>query len=349
MPRDDWGSATVDELIDDLGHPNLAVRLRAIHELSERPDAAAAILEGTGAGASPERRIGGLWALERLGALPGGRLVEAVGDGARAVRVHAMRLLAERPSWADSDRYAAVDGLADADPFVRRAAADAIGRHPRPVHIPDLLAALHAADPLDTHLVHVLRMALRDQLRDPEAWASLPEGLGDRDRLALADVAPGVPSAEAAAYLLAHLGEAPSADLERFVAHIARHGDGDPQPALRAAIRASAGEDLGRQLALLRALQRGLQQGGRALDEDSLAWVDELAAALLVAEAPRQRIEAVELVGSLPDRRAGGRDRRPDRRLLGRRGGPAGGDRRPAGRRRRRGRADPGRPAGDGR
>ena len=89
---------------------------------------------------------------------------------------------------------------------MRRAAAEALGRtrtwptsgrcwrcgSPRPTD--------------DTHLIHVVRMALRDQLKTAEVWPRLETlGLTERDRRDLADVATGVPSPEAAAFLLEHI------------------------------------------------------------------------------------------------------------------------------------------------
>src|SRR5690606_10455866 len=109
-------------------------------------------------------RVHAMWALERRGGLPANRLAAAVVDPDRAVRVHAMRMLAERPKWDAGRRDYVMIRLRDADPFVRRAAADALARHPDPSAIRPLLDAWRATDPADTHLVHVLRMALRDQL-----------------------------------------------------------------------------------------------------------------------------------------------------------------------------------------
>ena len=103
------------------------------------------------------------------------------------------------------------------------------GAHPGPENIRPLLALRQATPEDDTHLIHVVRMALRDQLRPAEAWPSSRRlGLTERDRRDLADVAPGVPSPEAAAFLLgtssARSDEGPRT-LVRFVHHIARYGD----------------------------------------------------------------------------------------------------------------------------
>src|SRR6516225_1437704 len=71
-PRADWTKASVGELVGDLGHTNLAVRLKAANQLVERGGQsgievvrAALAREGT----LPRQRVHGLWVLSRLGVL----------------------------------------------------------------------------------------------------------------------------------------------------------------------------------------------------------------------------------------------------------------------------------------
>ena len=68
-PRADWSNASVAELIQDLGHPNLAVRMIATEQLVERGhDAVAAIQATVGPNSPATTRAHSLWVLERLGA-----------------------------------------------------------------------------------------------------------------------------------------------------------------------------------------------------------------------------------------------------------------------------------------
>ena len=86
---------------------------------------------------------------------------------AAEVRVHALKLLANRldsPSF-QAKWLAKIRGkLTDSDAFVSRAAAEALGQHPTPDNIKALLDAWSATPPVDSHRLHVVRMALRDQL-----------------------------------------------------------------------------------------------------------------------------------------------------------------------------------------
>src|SRR5206468_9535127 len=114
MPRADWGKACVDELIQDLGHPNLVVRMKATNQLVERDGeeaisnikkmlgvtrvlANAARIQGLDATRvlANAATIHGLWVLERSKSLDDHALEPAAKNSDRGVRVHAMRILAE--------------------------------------------------------------------------------------------------------------------------------------------------------------------------------------------------------------------------------------------------------------
>ena len=89
-------------------------------------------------------------------------------------------------------------------------AARALPRRSDAIPIPPssgrCLKLRQAASADDTHLVHVVRMALRDQFHTDAGWAALDaEPWSDRDLRDVADVAPGVPSAAAARFLLTQL------------------------------------------------------------------------------------------------------------------------------------------------
>ena len=121
------------------------------------------------------RRMHGLWVLERT---------RSPGRRARWRRRRRTRRWASAftPStcWRSgrSGRLAsarlALAGLKDADPNVQRAAADALGRHPATENLRPLLDLRHAVPAEDTHLLHVVRMALRDQLLEAAVWQSIP-------------------------------------------------------------------------------------------------------------------------------------------------------------------------------
>ncbi len=98
-PRPDETAATVAELIEDLGHPNLAVRTVATNQLVVRGAEAVEPVK-----AALERGLGAPEGPRPLGPRTGSgrsttrRSHAAATDPDEAVRVHAMRIMAERPT-----------------------------------------------------------------------------------------------------------------------------------------------------------------------------------------------------------------------------------------------------------
>ncbi len=323
----DFTAAGVAELVDALDHPNLAVRMRATNVLAGRGDEAVGpVREAIKSRMSPRVWIHGLWTLHRLGALEDPTLESAAGDEDPSVRGHAMRVLTEKDRLEGPGRELALKGLLDSNGLVRRCAAEALGRHPATDNIRPLLDARHAADSEDTHLVHVVRMALRDQFRDGSAWPKLagPEW-SEADLRTVADVAPGVHTRESARYLLGHLRKYPEGpeNLDRYVEHVARFGDAETDRELAAFARGNHPDDIGLQAAQLRAIHRGLQARGAPLGEDVRTWAVELSKSLLDSDDGPRVMLGAEIAGEfrLPEAReplariAGTREAPEDRRL----------------------------------
>ncbi len=306
-PRTDWTTATLGELIGDLGHPNLTVRTHATNQLVERGGQSAKQTLGCilslGKANNPWQWIHGLWVLERLGTLGDDLLLKAAKHKDRGVRVHAQRILSERTKLTSTQHDLALVALKDADANVQRAAADALGRHPNAAkNLRALLDLRHAVPSDDTHLLHVVRMALRDQLRSSDSWPQLDgETWNERDRQAIADVALGVPSAEAAAYLMAHLQrhEVQGDMQERCVHHIVRYGSEARTKQVLDFVRQKEPKNLGQQVAFFHAIQRGTQERGRHLDEPVRAWAGELTRRLLASKHGRDVESGIKLAGEL--------------------------------------------------
>ena len=301
-PHADWTKAAVDELVGDLSHPNLAVRLRSTNQLVDRPGAEIdrAVRASFETPKVATTRSHGLWVLERRGSLDAPTLAKAVADPEAAVRVHAMRVLTERPGLVGATLGLVLAGLKDADAFVRRAAAEALGRHPSPDNLRPLLDLLHGVPADDTHLVHAARIALRDQLLPASTWEKVDAAThAEADARSIADVSLGVPTPEAAAYLLAYLKQyADAVDRQLlYVHHVARYGR--DEAALVAYARGDRAGDLGHQGALVKAVSQGVQERGRAIGPDASAWAGGLVRSLLGSMADAEAIPGIELAASL--------------------------------------------------
>ena len=287
-PLLDLPHESVESVIGFLGHPNLTVRMLAMNELTDRFGLAAAdpVLAAVNGDSTPSQKIHGLWVLHRLGVLETNfTLDRLVKDREPAVRAHAMRVLAEMPELAPPRLTFLRRGLSDLDPFVQRAAADALGRHPVFENIEPLLHLLRDASPADTHLIHVARMALRNQLENGVNFRALTTlDLAERDYQLLAGVALGVHSPEAAAFLLAYLQKyPPPGQLPDYLRHVARYGPDSAIPSLARLARDRVSTDLDLQLTLLNSVEEGAAQRGSSAGRGVAEWAAELAQKLLAS------------------------------------------------------------------
>jgi putative heme-binding domain-containing protein len=311
-PRSDWTKATSEELVSDLGHPNIAVRMRAANELTERGDAESrqAALGAAQSQTSALQRAHAIWILFRLGKLDDVLLARAAKDPDRLVRVHLERVLAELDRLPESQRSLALAGLKDPDAAVRRAAAEALGRHSDTANIRPLLEARFAVHEDDTHLLHVVRMALRDQLRSNAPWTAIAhEAFSREDLRALADVAVGVPTLLAARFLVEHLRsdpENPDAGL-RYVRHIARYGDTAADEGVLAFTRRYEPENSELQASFFKAMQSGASERGIPISESARARANDIARSLLDSRKSEQSSRGIELAEALKLRAMRGR------------------------------------------
>ncbi|MGE3804300.1 MAG: PVC-type heme-binding CxxCH protein [Gemmataceae bacterium] len=303
MPRADWAKATVPELVDDLAHPNLAVRFKATNQLVERggKPGIEAVRKALKPGGSPFQRMHGLWVLDRQNALDDELLTAAAQDQEPGVRVHAMRILSERRQLSPAQHKLALAGLEDKDAFVQRAAAEALGQHPSVDNIRPLLSLRERVPADDTHLMHMVRMSLRDQLRGDNSWAALPlRDWTDKDSRTVADIAPGVPGAASAAFLMQHLQkfDEPEGNQARFLNHVARYGkEADVKAALERVRDPKAATFA--QLERLKAYERGLQARGKPLDDEARRFADGLAAKLIESKSQRDVLAGLDLCTAL--------------------------------------------------
>jgi len=275
------------ELIRQLGNPNLAMRMLAMNELTDRigPPAIKPLTKMMHQkNSSVFQKIHGMWVLYRFGALDPAILAAAAHDKDSRLRVHAMRVFAETPQWTPEQHDVVVAALHDSDALVERCAADALGQHPALENMRPLLDARHTVPSDDTHLLYVLRMALRNHLRVPEICSALPlPQWSPADESAIADVAVAVPSAASAEFLLHHLQKGAESHAQAAVQlrHIARYLPEADIPALADFTREKFSDDVALQLALYKSLNESLEQRGTSPPPRMRQWGEELVQTLL--------------------------------------------------------------------
>ncbi len=291
-------AAGLDELLALLGHGNLTVRTLATHELVDRvgqPAAEPLVALLASESSTPLQLAHALWALERIAGLDAAQLAILAQDSNRTVRTHLMKVLAERPQ---ADYALLRAGLKDSDPFVRRAAADGLGRHTDSANVEPLAALWSSTAGEDTHLIHVVRMALRDQLIPAGAYAAL-ESLTAQNailREQLANVSLGVPNEASARFVLQHLQAEPNNPArDTYLHHVTRYL---PAEELEKAYELAAGYgqlNPPQQVGVVRALGRGLQERGAEQPEQLTEWIARLTTELLAADDENQVRTGIDL------------------------------------------------------
>ena len=164
--------------------------------------------------------------------------------------------------------------LDSGDPFRQRAAATALQFAPRLDAIGTLLEVLANTPVEDSHLRHVLRMAIASHLRLPGSFAKVPD-----DDSAVVRIALAVPTEEAAEFLL---GTGPIGSRDRMH-HIARYGsEAARRDLIQLAKESSSGWE--KEISMMQKITEGLEEGGATrFRPDLLAWAQEIAPNLLAA------------------------------------------------------------------
>lgn len=285
----DFAQESVKELIGEMGSANIVRRMMAMNQLVDRigePAVAPVKKMMRDKKASSLQKVHGLWVLHRLNGLDEKILADAAHDTDRTVRVHAMRVLSETLKWNEAQRALALAGLHDSDPYVQRAAADALGQHPDFIEIKPLLAERESVPKEDEQLLYTVRMSLRNQLVPEGNLAKLEqEHLDEKDSRAIADVTLGLQSPDAGRFLVKYIEgcSEPREKVAAYLKHAARYAPGAELGQLASFIQKQFADDLGFQLAMFKSVQEGAGQKGNELALAARDWASDLDERLFAA------------------------------------------------------------------
>ena len=281
----DWTKAPVAELIKALSHPNMVIRVKATNQLAARggeeavAPLSAIIAKPVGDEAAKRHAM---WALHRLGKLTPAQLAALAQEPDATVRSHAMRILADRPHGYDGWQSLVFAGLKDTDGLVRRNAAEALGQGPKANQVGPLLAALADCPQADTHQRHVIRMAIRDHLKNADILADVAKKQWSVPQYdALADCALGASTPQAAVYVTDYLthGRPNPPRPEEFAQFVARFGTDANLDTLVAWARKAENND--QQIGLARAMTQGRQASGKPVLKSQREWTSQLVRGLI--------------------------------------------------------------------
>jgi putative heme-binding domain-containing protein len=287
-----------EELVRELAHPNLTKRLLASHLLAEQKGKAKEIAEMLREhpfrSMDPFAQAGAIWLLHRLGSADW--MEYQRWPHTPLVRVHALRCLAEIEKPSAAMIKTAHDAFRDPDPHVVRAAAAL------PVNtyhtLPRLFELRSQPRAGDTHLQHTIRLTLRDYVAqetdlDPKKFRPLEAD-------ALAEVCPAIHRPHAAKYLVKYLAvrEVLSDQLNAYAHTIARYGTRGERAAIFEHVRDLKVGNPSLQAAALKSLLQAIQERGETLDAGEVKIAETVANSLLRAQAPKQKLDGIDLVAA---------------------------------------------------
>lgn len=233
-----------------------------------------------------DRHRGRIWRVVYKGAYaspPASDGQVAAGDS-RAPAVHAVQQYAEKQPWAAQDRAAVLSRLRDANPMVRRFAADALGRHPDLAQIKPLLELWWSTPREDEAMIHTIKIALREHMKRPEI-ASAVDGLEltDVEKSRLAEVAIAAPNPAAASFVFEHVRSYDTlrGRLAQILPYLARNLPKERVDDLAGFVRERFGSERGFQLTMLGLIQQSVTERGASLTRETKEWVVSLAGELL--------------------------------------------------------------------
>jgi putative heme-binding domain-containing protein len=210
----DLRAADAAALVDFLAHPQQAVRMRALDELTDRigSDAFSALQDGFFHCIDANQKALCLWGLHRLGRIDDVAWFSfALENPDPRVRVHALHVIAETgegPHEFGRDPMQFAEArLEDSNAFVNRAAADALCTHSSVEYVDPLLQLLKSVSKNDSFLRHVALIALRHQLEDEATLAKTRKKvrIDDAEDAWLARACMGLRSETAGSFLLDRL------------------------------------------------------------------------------------------------------------------------------------------------
>ena len=283
----DLTTASVHDLISALDKDNLVERMAAADQLVDRlgKDAVQPVLDQLkGDNISARARIHGLWVLQRLNALSDDLLKKSAVHNDPAVRVHVMRILAEKEQ-PDNSYFALVsNALEDKDPHVRRAATELLVKFPTMLSLEKTLFERGRVPDDDSHQLYTTRLVLRNLLRNNELMQEVvARNWSPGDAKFLVDVIVGVPSGEAATFLSRYIGDTDvkGDKLSRLYEHLSRYIPAGEWEKVLASASQYKKDNIDYQFLVFKGIQQGVARRGAKESAQLQRWGTTLAKDLL--------------------------------------------------------------------
>ena len=278
-------SESVSDVFAQLASDNLTTRMNATDKLVDHFSTISEPLARGGLQDTRETvRAHSMWVLQRLKELTDAQLAAAVKDSAELVRIHAFRVLLDRSDPIDNTKQILLNGFTDSSATVRRVAVHAAVKHPHAALISSLAALYESTPANDVHLLHSIRMALRDHLVDADHFRQAVATVGANNVKFFAGLCLALNTPAAGDYLVRHLRELSDGEPAQFVDYVrfaVRYVSPETVEELTSVTQERFKDDPDFQLRLLKAASDGLNQRGQATPSAVRQWAKKLATELL--------------------------------------------------------------------
>ena len=287
----DWTKADMKSLLTALSTEILPIRMTVAEQLIHRVGKAAVepvsqLLDSRKT--SETQYAHSLWILHQLGALQEDALLKAMHHPQALVRTHALRVIREMKKPGEAFRQSTLQGLADANPHVQRAAVEALANYPAMEIVKALVAFQQRIPEYDTHLAYTTRLSLRNLLRQAELGSAVAKtSWNPADQVALSESMSGVNTAYASGFLLRTIKTAslPKETELKLFRQTALYLPSDERDGLVSFIRQKYTGDPSSQYRLFMAIQQSIKQQGGIINESVRKWGISLAEQLIEVPA----------------------------------------------------------------
>jgi putative heme-binding domain-containing protein len=283
----DLTTAPVAELISALDADNLVVRMAAADQLADRIGKAA--IEPVSQlinkkDVSSRAYVHGLWTLHRLNALTDDLITKSAAHSDLVIRLHSMRILAEKEPLDDSFFGLISKSLKDKDPHVKRAATELLAKFSTMQSLQFALAERSDVPERDTHQLYTTRLVMRNLLRSNSLMKEVVANQwNQQDADYIVDVLLGVPSADAAIFLASYLGKSSEKGerRSRLYEHLARFIRAQQLESIITVARKLTSNDVDAEFISFKGIQQGIARRGGKESLQLQSWGTALAGALL--------------------------------------------------------------------
>ncbi|MEO6949969.1 MAG: PVC-type heme-binding CxxCH protein, partial [Ginsengibacter sp.] len=281
-----WAKASLPELIGNLNHPQLSLRMLIANQVFDRfgKKAIPSLLQAIDSKQDSKAFIQTLWLLYRLNALPEAVLDKAITSIDPMVQTHALHVLAEMKNISQQQKQLVLQLLNTSNPHVKRAAVEVITAFPEPSNVKLLLSLYKNTHKSDDFLTYTIILSLRENLRNKKVLLTVANAQwNDSDLSTLVKILPDVPTPEAASFTLDYIGShsLPEEQMTRSLEYIGRYIARNRLDQAISMIRSKFNKNKEEQFEIYQTIRQGIDQKGEMMSKTVREWGISLATSFL--------------------------------------------------------------------